>query len=86
LEHGQAPSPVWFEPSGDEVVWQASLARLKDAHLRLKLTLEQVAETDLLEVPDPEEGKTLLELILSSGPAHEAHHSGQIDYLRGLQE
>ena len=86
LEHGQAPSPVWFEPSGDEAVWQASLARLKDAHLRLKLTLEQVAETDLLEVPDPEEGKTLLELILSSGPAHEAHHSGQIDYLRGLQE
>lgn len=26
-----------------------------------------------------------LHLLLSSGPGHEAHHSGQIDYLKGLQ-
>jgi hypothetical protein len=38
-----------------------------------------------LKIPDPEDGHTLLELILSSGPAHEAHHSGQMDYLKGLQ-
>jgi hypothetical protein len=85
LERGQAASPVWVEPSGDEAAWQASLARLKDAHLRLKRTLEQVGEADLLQVPESEEGHTLLELVLSSGPAHEAHHSGQIDYLKGLQ-
>ena len=85
LEHGQAASPVWVEPAGDEAAWQASLARLKDAHYRLKLALEQVAEADLLKVPVPEGGRTLLELVLSSGPAHEAHHGGQIDYLKGLQ-
>ena len=85
LEHGQATSPAWVEPSGDEAAWQASLARLKDAHHRLKLVLEQVAEADLLKVPVSEEGRTLLELILSAGPAHEAHHSGQMDYLKGLQ-
>jgi hypothetical protein len=85
LKHGQAASPVWVEPSGDEVAWQASLARLKDAHHRLRLALEQVAEADLLKVPVEEEGRTLLELILSSGPTHEAHHSGQLDYLKGLQ-
>jgi hypothetical protein len=44
-----------------------------------------VVEADLLKIPDPEDGHTLLELLLSSGPAHEAHHSGQIDYLKGLQ-
>ena len=85
LEHGQTAPPVWVEPAGDEAAWQASLARLKDAHYRLKLALEQVAEAGLLKVPVPEEGRTLLELILSSGPAHEAHHGGQIDYLKGLQ-
>jgi hypothetical protein len=85
LEQGQAVSPVWIEPSGDEAAWQASLARLKDAHQRLKRALEQVAEDDLLKIPVPEWNRTLLELVLSSGPAHEAHHSGQIDYLKGLQ-
>ena len=85
LEHGHAAPPVWIEPSGDEAAWQASLARLKDAHQRLKRVLEGVAEADLLKIPDPEDGHTLLELILSSGPAHEAHHSGQVDYLKGLQ-
>jgi hypothetical protein len=85
LKIGQAASPVWVEPSGDEAAWQVSLARLKDAHNRLKLALEQTPEADLLKIPVPEWGRTLLELILSSGPAHEAHHSGQIDYLKGIQ-
>jgi hypothetical protein len=85
LEHGHAAPPVWIEPSGDEVDWQATLARLNDAHHRLKLTLERVSDVVLLEVPAGEEHCTLLELILSSGPAHEAHHSGQLDYLKGLQ-
>jgi len=85
LEHGKAASPVWIEPAGDEAAWQASLARLTDTHQRLKLALEKVNEADLLNIPVPEWGSTLLELLLSSGPAHEAHHSGQIDYLRGLQ-
>jgi hypothetical protein len=85
LKHGQATSPAWVEPYGDEAVWQASLARLKAAHSRLKLALEQVADADLLKTPVSEERCTLLELILSAGPAHEAHHSGQIDYLKGLQ-
>jgi hypothetical protein len=34
LEHGQAASPIWSDPVGDEVAWQASLTRLKDAHRR----------------------------------------------------
>jgi len=85
LETGQAAAPAWTEPSGNEAAWQAAQTRLKDAHTRLKQALMQVAETDLLKIPAAEEGHTLLELILSSGPAHEAHHSGQIDYLRGLQ-
>jgi hypothetical protein len=85
LKNGQAASPVWVEPSGDEAAWQVSLARLKEAHNRLKLALEQTAEADLLQIPVPEWGRTLLELILSSGPAHEAHHGGQIDYLKGIQ-
>ena len=84
LEHGQAASPIWVESSGDEAAWQAALARLQEAHHRLKLALEQVVGADLLKVPASGEGRTLLELILSSGPAHEAHHGGQIDYLKGL--
>jgi hypothetical protein len=76
LEKGEADPPVWIEPAGDEAAWQASLARLKDAHQRLKGAIEAVPEADLLEVPVPGWGRTLLELILSSGPAHEAHHSG----------
>ena len=85
IERGQAASPAWVEPGGDEAAWQASLARLRDAHLRLKRALERLPEADLLEVPVQEWGRTLLELTLSSGPAHEAHHGGQIDYLKGLQ-
>lgn len=85
LEHGKASSPVWTDPSGDDAAWQASLARLKETHQRQKHVLYQLKDADLLKVPAPEDGLTLLELILSSGSAHEAHHSGQIDYLKGLQ-
>jgi hypothetical protein len=85
LKHGHATPPVWVEPSGDEATWQATLARLKEAHSRLKLALEQVEEADLLRIPESGEKCTLLELILSAGPAHDAHHGGQIDYLKGLQ-
>ena len=82
---GRQPAPtVWVEPAGGEAAWQATLARLQDSHQRLKAALEQVAETDLLVV-EPKTDHTLLELVLSSGPAHEAHHGGQIDYLKGLQ-
>ena len=85
LAHGQAASPAWIEPTGDEAAWQAALTRLHEAHHRLKAALEQVTEADLLKLPMPGAGQTLLELVLSSGPAHEAHHGGQIDYLKGLQ-
>ncbi len=85
LETGQASSPDWVEPAGDEASWQAEVERLRAAHLRLKATLEQVADEDLLALETPVPGRTLLELILSAGPAHEAHHGGQIDYLKDLQ-
>ena len=85
LVKGHAASPVWTEPSGDEAAWQGALARLREAHARLKVALAQVPEEDMLAIPVPEWNRTLLDLILSSGPAHEAHHSGQIDYLKGLQ-
>jgi len=85
IAKGDASSPVWTEPVGDETAWQTSLARLHEAHLRLKMMLEQLRNEDLLKPPTPELTRTLLELLLSSGSAHEAHHSGQIDYLKGLQ-
>ena len=84
LEKGQAASPVWSEPAGNENAWQATIAQLKDAHIRLKIALRKVPEESLLRIPVPEWNKTQLELLLSSA-AHEAHHSGQIDYLKGLQ-
>lgn len=85
IETGNATAPVWIEPPGDEAAWQATVDRLKEAHARLKLALDRLREEDLLAYPAPEPGRTLLELILSSGSAHEAHHAGQLDYLRGLQ-
>ena len=85
LEKGQAKPPSWIEPAGDEESWQALLANLHDAHTRLKEKLEQLSDEDLLKYPDPQLHRTLLELILSSGSAHEAHHGGQLSYLRGLQ-
>ena len=51
LQYGQASSPEWVEPSGDESAWQTSLARLKDSHRRLKIALKQVTDAELLEVP-----------------------------------
>ena len=85
IAKGEAPSPVWAQPNGAETAWQASLARLRKAHVQLKLMLEPLRDEDLLKPPAPELTLTLLELLLSSGSAHEAHHSGQIDYLKGLQ-
>jgi uncharacterized damage-inducible protein DinB len=83
LEHGQAAPPVWTEPGGDEAAWQAAVDRLKDAHRRLTAAVERVPEDRLLEIPASEKS-TLLELVLSCAAAHEAHHGGQIDYLKGL--
>ena len=85
LEKGEASSPVWTEPAGDETAWQTSMDRLHEAHARLKIMLEQLRDEDLLKPASPDLTRTLLELVLSSGSAHEAHHSGQIDYLKGLQ-
>jgi hypothetical protein len=85
LEKGEAAVSGWIEPAGDEAAWQTTLERLRDAHNRLKLVLEKLDEDSLLQIPVPDWDRTLLELVLSSGPAHEAHHSGQIDYLKGLQ-
>jgi uncharacterized damage-inducible protein DinB len=85
LDKGHAESPPWTIPAGDEESWQTLLVRLNASHARLKLTLERVRDEQLLEYPMPALRRTLLELILSSGSAHEAHHGGQISYLRGLQ-
>ncbi len=84
LEKGEAASPAWTEPGGEESDWQKSVAQLKEAHVRLKAILGKLPEKDLLAIPDPTLKQTLLELLLSSA-AHEAHHSGQLDYLKGLQ-
>ncbi len=85
LQGGQPPSPAWIEPSGNEAAWQLALGRLQDDHRRLKDAIAAQSEPAWLEIPVPTLGRTLLELTLSSGPAHEAHHGGQIDYLKGLQ-
>ena len=84
LKSGKATPPEWTEPSGDERDWQAAVARLKDVHARLRTAVEQLTDEDLLRVPVPEWNQTLLALVLSSGPSHEAHHGGQIDYIKGL--
>jgi uncharacterized damage-inducible protein DinB len=84
LEKGEAASPVWTQPAGDDNAWQATIAQLKDVHFRLKTTLKKVPEESLLTIPVPGWNQTQLEFILSSA-AHEAHHGGQIDYLKGLQ-
>ncbi len=83
LEKGRAAPPAWTEPVGGESAWRASLERLTAAHARMKAAIGKLPEEDLLQVPVPEWKLTLLELLLSSA-AHEAHHSGQIDYLKGL--
>jgi uncharacterized damage-inducible protein DinB len=86
IKGGEPAAPQWIEPSGDEAAWQATMARLRESHRRLTEAIAAQPEADLLEIPVPALGRTLLELILSPGPAHEAHHSGQIDYLKGLQK
>lgn len=85
IETGYQPEMTWGQPSGDEVAWRATVERLKDAHRRLKMTLEKLTDEQLLSIRDEKSGQTLLQLILTSGSAHEAHHSGQLDYLRGMQ-
>ena len=84
LEKGQAVSPTWIQPSGDESAWQAAVTQLKDTHAQLKIALGQLVEEELLKAPAPDLKQTQLELLLSLA-AHEAHHGGQIDYLKGLQ-
>jgi uncharacterized damage-inducible protein DinB len=84
LEKGEAASPVWTQPEGNESDWQASITRLKDEHARLKITLGRLSDKELDIVPEPEWKQTQLELLLSIA-AHEAFHVGQIDYLKGLQ-
>src|SRR5690242_8319437 len=78
LEKEQPEPPAWIQPSGDEESWQALLDHLKDAHRRLKLALGRLTDEELLKYPVSELPRTLLELVLSSGSAHEAHHAGQI--------
>ena len=85
LEKGQAASPVWIQqPAGDEDAWCAALAQLKDAHVQLNVALRKLSNADLLAVPVPDSKQTQMELLLSTA-AHEAHHGGQVDYLKGLQ-
>ncbi len=84
LDLGQADLPVWKEPAGGEAAWSAALRELKETHERLKEALGRLTDKELLTIPVPETKETQLELLLSIA-AHEAHHSGQIDYLKGLQ-
>jgi uncharacterized damage-inducible protein DinB len=83
LERGSAISPPWVEPAGGEGAWQESLGRMKDAHARLRAAISKLSDREMLAVPTGE-SQTQLVLLLSTA-AHEAHHGGQIDYLRGLQ-
>ncbi len=85
LKTGHAAPPEWIQPAGDEAAWQALLSHLNEVHQQLKSELANLSDGELLDHSDPVLPQTLLELILSSGSAHEAHHSGQISYLRGLQ-
>ncbi len=71
-------------PEMGESEWQAARLQLVDTHARLKESLGRLSEKNLLTVPEPGMQQTLLELLLSIA-AHEAHHAGQIDYLKGLQ-
>ena len=84
LEKGQAAPPVWTQPTGAQSDWQAALAYLTDTHTRLKEAIGRLSDTDLLTIPEPGSPQIWLELLLSIA-AHEAHHGGQIDYLKGLQ-
>jgi len=84
LEKGQTTSPIWTRPTGGESDWQSAIKQLINTHARLKDTLGHLSEKDLFTIPEPESKQTLLELLLSIA-AHEAHHGGQIDYLKGLQ-
>ncbi len=83
LEKGSAASPPWKQPTGGEEEWHGSIQRLKEAQARLKAALGRISEDEMLATPTGE-SQTQLVLLLSTA-AHEAHHGGQIDYLKGLQ-
>ena len=84
LEKGRADPPEWMQPDGSQSGWQAAQIRLRETHGLLMAALRQIPEDRLLACPGPEEDQTLMELLLSIA-AHEAHHCGQIDYLKGLR-
>jgi hypothetical protein len=84
LELGTADLAGWIQPAGGEGEWRGSLARLGESHLRLLAAIGRLTDAQLQTVPDPADGRTQWELLLSSA-AHEAYHAGQIDYLKGLQ-
>jgi hypothetical protein len=84
LDAGEAAAPIWTDPTGGDAEWQHSLERLKASHQSLKASLARVHTSTLFERPLPDWPQTQLELMLSWA-AHEAHHAGQIDYLKGLQ-
>jgi hypothetical protein len=72
LETGKASLPKWNDPRGDDRAWQESVARLRDAHFRLLAALECISDDDFLALQPAENNRTLLEVILSAGSAHEA--------------
>ncbi len=85
MVQGQALPPiVWVEPTGDQRNWKEALRRLEESHVRLRQALEKLTDEELMRIAEVKSNQTLLQLVLSSGPAHEAHHSGQLDYLRGM--
>jgi uncharacterized damage-inducible protein DinB len=84
LDLGQAELPVWKEPKGGAAAWLGALRELRETHAHLTEALGRLTDKELLTIPVPETKETQLELLLSMA-AHEAHHSGQIDYLKGMQ-
>jgi uncharacterized damage-inducible protein DinB len=84
LKSGSATSPAWRDPEGDDAAWSEAIVRLKDAHAALKVAVAGLSDEDLLRPPAYDSAQTLLVLLLSAASAHESHHGGQIDYLKGL--
>lgn len=72
-----------FEP-GSEPDWQAALARLEAAHLRLQAALLPLEDAQL-DLPVPGSDPTLRGLLLGT-LQHIAYHGGQIALLRKLAE
>jgi len=86
LNEGKQPeSPPWREVSGDEREWDGAVARLKEAHEQMKAVILELTEAQLMERPIPGVARTVFDLILDAGSAHDAYHAGQIQYARALQ-